>query len=256
MHSTKIKLNIKNIRDLGGIKTKDGNFIKEHLLIRSEKLSSLSKEEMYFLYEKYNLRKIYDFRNSAEFNEDKDTIIEGIEYINHQIQKDDNYAFSKDEESIKRQKEYFDNLKKKYKNDYDGLIKHMRSFYKELANDPYVTRRYISFIKDLYASKGACLYHCSLGKDRAGIATVMILELLGVSRKTIYEDYLYTNDCFNISFPLDNVIEYMDVAMKEYLDAYYEEIENNYHSYHEFLNKNGLDDKFIDHFRTKYLTFL
>ena len=42
-------------------------------------------------------------------------------------------------------------------------------------------------------SEGAILWHCTEGKDRCGITTAMILELLGVDRDTIMEDYLKTN---------------------------------------------------------------
>jgi protein-tyrosine phosphatase len=38
------------------------------------------------------------------------------------------------------------------------------------------------------------LIHCSAGKDRAGVATALILEALGVDRETIMEDYLLTNE--------------------------------------------------------------
>jgi protein-tyrosine phosphatase len=42
-------------------------------------------------------------------------------------------------------------------------------------------------------SEGAILWHCTEGKDRCGITTAMILELLDVDRDTIMEDYLKTN---------------------------------------------------------------
>lgn len=44
---------------------------------------------------------------------------------------------------------------------------------------------------------GAILYHCSEGKDRTGIVTVLILYLLGVDLETIRQDYLYSNYMLN-----------------------------------------------------------
>jgi protein-tyrosine phosphatase len=38
------------------------------------------------------------------------------------------------------------------------------------------------------------LIHCSAGKDRAGVATALILEAVGVDRDTIMEDYLLSNE--------------------------------------------------------------
>ena len=38
------------------------------------------------------------------------------------------------------------------------------------------------------------LIHCNAGKDRAGVATTLILEALGVDRETIMEEFLLTNE--------------------------------------------------------------
>ena len=37
------------------------------------------------------------------------------------------------------------------------------------------------------------LFHCTAGKDRTGVASVLILMLLGVPRETAVNDYLLTN---------------------------------------------------------------
>jgi protein-tyrosine phosphatase len=36
---------------------------------------------------------------------------------------------------------------------------------------------------------GAVLFHCAVGKDRTGVVAALLLDLLGVSRKQILEDY-------------------------------------------------------------------
>lgn len=46
------------------------------------------------------------------------------------------------------------------------------------------------------------LYHCTAGRDRTGVATVLLLETLRVSRPEIVADYLLSNDVF-----ADNVQE-------------------------------------------------
>lgn len=50
----------------------------------------------------------------------------------------------------------------------------------------------LSIMQHDYTS-GAMLWHCTEGKDRCGLTTALILEILGVDRKTIMEDYLKTN---------------------------------------------------------------
>ena len=56
---------------------------------------------------------------------------------------------------------------------------------------------------------GAIIYHCSEGKDRTGIVTVLILYLLGVDMETIRQDYLYSN------YMLDNYRASRDKIMQE-----------------------------------------
>lgn len=46
------------------------------------------------------------------------------------------------------------------------------------------------------------LYHCTAGRDRTGVATVLLLETLGVARPEIVSDYLASNAAF-----VDNVQE-------------------------------------------------
>jgi protein-tyrosine phosphatase len=50
----------------------------------------------------------------------------------------------------------------------------------------------------LLAERGVypLLFHCSAGRDRTGVGAAMLLELLGVSRKRIVEDFLRSNLVF------------------------------------------------------------
>ena len=40
------------------------------------------------------------------------------------------------------------------------------------------------------------LFHCSAGRDRTGVGAAMLLEMLGVSRARILEDFLVSNVTF------------------------------------------------------------
>ena len=44
-------------------------------------------------------------------------------------------------------------------------------------------------------SDGVTLMHCTAGKDRTGIVSALVYELLGVSRERIIADYMLTNEC-------------------------------------------------------------
>ena len=73
------------------------------------------------------------------------------------------------------------------------------------------------------------LYYCSAGKDRTGVASVLILHALGASKETIMEDYLYSKENlrpywqrFLGSEPY--MVPYFSV-MEKYLFAAYESFE-------------------------------
>ena len=253
MHSTKIEINTKNTRDLGGIKTKDGHLIKYRQLYRSDALFNMSDEDMKTLYDKYNLRHIIDLRNKSEKLEKPDSSYEGIEYIHHPVQDIQDFGMAKDEESIKAMNDYFDKLYARIGHDKDLVIYHMSGFYKSLAINDYTASRYSEFIKMILDFEGAILWHCSMGKDRAGIATLLVLEILGVDREDIYEDYLYTNQCYGFKLPFDDPLMYTQATTRQYLDTYYEEIEKKYGSFREFLYKNDINDEIIEKIRLKYL---
>ncbi len=38
------------------------------------------------------------------------------------------------------------------------------------------------------------MWHCTAGKDRTGLAAMLLLSALGVDEKTVVEDYLLTNE--------------------------------------------------------------
>ena len=44
-------------------------------------------------------------------------------------------------------------------------------------------------------SEGVTLFHCTAGKDRTGIVSALVYELLGVPRERIIDDYMSTNEC-------------------------------------------------------------
>ena len=65
----------------------------------------------------------------------------------------------------------------------------MRSMYRKFVGD-YCVSRYSRFVQILLEDHDkAVLWHCSAGKDRAGVGAVIIEEILGVPRETIISDY-------------------------------------------------------------------
>ena len=76
------------------------------------------------------------------------------------------------------------------------------------------------------------LMHCSAGKDRTGLASALILHILGASKETIMEDYLYSNENLcpyweQFSKDKPNLIPYYTVTEK-YINAAFAVIEKKW----------------------------
>lgn len=241
MHSKKIEFEkLFNTRDLCSIKNRDGFYIKEKKLIRGPRLDNASSNDLEKLYEEYEIRTIIDFRTSIEKYECKDPLYKDENYIDLVVQQESYAGVTMDEQS-RLMKEYFDSLDEQMK-DENFRIEHMAEFYYSLAND-YTSKQYGKFIKQLIYNDKGTYWHCSLGRDRCGIGTALLLECLDVDRDTIIEDYLYTNECMSG----------FDLARKEYIDAYYKGIEDVYGSIDNLLKYMGIDDNKKQLLKDKYL---
>lgn len=66
----------------------------------------------------------------------------------------------------------------------------------------------------------AMVFHCTAGKDRTGMAAALLLELLGVHRDDVMEDYLLTNQLYQRDHRLveEAPAEVLDVLWKVQAD--------------------------------------
>ena len=70
---------------------------------------------------------------------------------------------------------------------------YMCRLYSSMATGRTQLAGYAKFLRILKEHHDqAVLWHCTVGKDRAGIGAVLIEEALGVPRDEIFADYLYT----------------------------------------------------------------
>ena len=92
--------------------------------------------------------------------------------------------------------------------------------YKALAFSNDGIKGYKKFF-DILLNKpdnAAVLFHCTQGKDRTGVAAILLLSALGADRKTVIEDYLMTNEaCKPLLDSIRNDLEKANMP-KEVLD--------------------------------------
>lgn len=252
----------KNTRDLGGIPTKDGKHIKYNKLIRSGHLNELTDKDKKILVGKHNLKTVIDLRIEAEINEKPDQGIENVNYLYFPLLDKEYLGITRDEYSIMSWFNLFKDTNRRpediFFDMYDMLVFGERS------------TEYVKKIFDvlLEHGDGAVLWHCSAGKDRVGIVTMMILYALGVDRELITEDFLATNRfCFaeiaktRIFSPfviherhLRKCLAVLMGVKREYADKIFDKIESEYENSEDFfLRHYNITPEEISLLRKKYL---
>jgi protein-tyrosine phosphatase len=180
---------VHNARQLGGYRIGNKR-VKADLLLRSARLSTMSAEDSTLLADKYKVQRIYDFRGEKEILAAPDVIPGNASHRSLSL------AFVKEEESSS-----FD---MKMGNEHD-IVKMLLMYAEHPAVQNMCTNMYDiiffeensqevyrQFFADLLAidpAKGAVLWHCTQGKDRAGCASAMLLAALGAERDLIMADF-------------------------------------------------------------------
>ncbi len=258
----KIKIKgTKNVRDLGGLRSEDGRVIASHRLIRSGHLAKLKKSGAEKLSEDLNLHTVVDFRNDTERTEKPDRIPEGVGYIPLTV-------LDEDHNPPVNRKTRLGVLKKVVR--AGGGIKYLENSYRMMVTDPGPLEAYREFIQAVRneCEGGAVLWHCTQGKDRAGVGTVVLLLALGIDRAAIMADYLLTNRTDRIRNKIYTLLvclrshsikiahAFVDVmsARKEYLESVFRAVDEEWGGTDEFL-ENGLNlsEDYIDDLRDALL---
>lgn len=263
MELKRIKLDtLKNTRDLGGIKTADGHSIRSHMLIRSGQLAGVTEKDFSILKNEYGLKTVIDLRTDAEMLESPDELPEGIGYISLPLLDNSFLGIARDEFSMKSWLNVF--------RDSDAEPEEIFSdMYQKLVFGERSEKFVRQFFDILLKSEGgSVLWHCSAGKDRVGIMTMLLLGALGADRETITKDYLATEKFLAADiirgkilapFVLHNrkLLKCFNVLLgvkREYPDRIFDRIEKEYGSMKKFLSEHfGITEEEIIILRKKYL---
>ena len=187
---------VSNTRDLGGYSAGNG-FIRKGVLIRSGTLAHALPEAVQILKDEYSLQTVVDFRMKSRTKSDPDPVIPGAKYVALSVVEMLDYAASLGS-PIKAARLLSKRSSKE-------AVLEMAFEYGLLGPEMYVLfllgergkKAYRSFFEILLKNdpdRGAVLWHCDDGKDRAGLATMLLLSALGTDRETILKDYLLTNE--------------------------------------------------------------
>jgi protein-tyrosine phosphatase len=167
-----------NFRDLGGHRALDGRSVRWGQIYRSGELSALSDEDVERLAE-LGLRTVVDLRSATEMeSKGPDRLPPGAEVLSLTIDPGDlspivGPAFATGDFSH-IPPDLLDQINRAYVRDCRDQLRNLLSVALDPANRPLV-------------------FHCTQGKDRAGISAAILLSALGVSWEGVIEDYLLSN---------------------------------------------------------------
>lgn len=237
MHNFKLK-GSKNIRDLGGIPVATG-LVKEGLLLRGGHLQKVTKRDIRFLKDTVGIKTIIDLRTDRERANKPDVIMEGVEYLHYPMfnSQIDGISYERPKEKIPK----------------PSQIPDLVGLYPALVSDDCLVnlKKVIHKILSMDKPQFPLLFHCTEGKDRTGIISMVLLSVLGASKDEIMTDYLLTNSVAErrswryyrlIKYLLFDVksaekLRHVFLAEEKYLNATFEAIEKRCSSISEFLDK-------------------
>ena len=206
---------IHNFRDFGGYQTENGARLKKGLLYRSGDLSKATKADLKKI-SALGIKTICDLRSVRERQMEPDRFpdAEPITFFNIPMRPIVDYharsvgrlfslMFGKE-----RKMDYIAELHKSYREYATGYLPQLKSLFERISNPDNLP----------------LLIHCSAGKDRTGVVSSLIQQMVGVSLETVMGDYLKTNE--NLGVYTEEIIKrlsklsYFGVPWKMYLPLF------------------------------------
>ncbi|EAC2662141.1 tyrosine-protein phosphatase [Listeria monocytogenes] len=224
-----------NFRDMGGYASKNGKHVKWGKLYRSSNLVNINENDAALL-QKLHIKWICDLRSSSEVQAQPTPAIEGV--LNKHIP----IGTAKNEET-----------KLPVTNDTTIYEPLMGESYRVFVQSVEGFREiFIEVLEDAKAGL-PFVFHCTAGKDRTGVLGALLLTLLDVPEKTIFDDYAITNryqddilqEMGGIVALFSNGTEKIDLetfrpmaeARPEYLEIAFDEMKKQYGSVANYLEK-------------------
>ncbi len=268
---TKIELEgMPNTRDLGGMPTRDGRRIRCKKLLRSGDLSRLTAQSAAVLKETYGLEKVIDLRTKEEAAQHPDYIIDGVRYIHLPVVDGKALGITREEGAENNfVEQVLLSMLSQNTSPADAAKSYMRQMYAGFLQSAFARKTYRNFFAELLKeTQGSILWHCTAGKDRVGLGTMLLLHALNVEEEWIMTDYLKVNEFvrsvidYHGSLAVEQtgtenaraLIEILFSVEASYLEAVYAEIKRDFGSMDAFLEQEmGLDAPKRERLQTLYL---
>lgn len=177
------KLN--NTRDLGGLPASDGMQIKKNKLIRSGKLYKLpllTRERL----KRKGVTTVIDLRIDNEVEEYPSTPIEGANYVRIPLVCTATAGITHDKSMARLVRMESKRLEK----EFGSADEYMHKAYIAMLFNAQSIESLQKIFRIFLEEEGCVLWHCSGGKDRAGMVAMLLEGLLGVEESVLIDDYV------------------------------------------------------------------
>lgn len=174
---------VENFRDLGGIRLQNGRVIAGDRIFRSGELFAVSDGTMLAL-EKLGIKHVFDLRSLDEAQYKPDAVLKGCVY--HNIP-----AYEAKSSLVINQTRVAELIPSRLPASVScwGFKLRFKHIYRKL---PFKNKAYAAMF-DVMDKGESFLFHCTAGKDRTGVASMLILLALGADWETVKQDYMLSN---------------------------------------------------------------
>ena len=184
---------IQNARELGGYITADGRRVKNGVLLRTASLNGISDEDIRLLTDVYHAAHIVDFRMPMEMTGAEDPPIGDAQY--HHLNVIDPAALPASAQAMPDiDIRKLDLIQMVQLSEQSGMLN--ENMYIGFLMSETGKKAFADFFNILLSTDPdrAVLWHCTGGKDRTGLAAMLLLSAFGVKEETVVSDYLLTNE--------------------------------------------------------------
>jgi protein-tyrosine phosphatase len=182
-----------NARDLGGLPTTDGGRTRRGRLYRADNLQALTPADVTLLVGELNLRHVVDLRSTAEVRLEGPGPLTRVPEVRHHHltlfaeggrHTDVDADTTPDRIDGERVLPWADRV-------LDEELRVTGFYFGYLRDRPDAV---VAALRAMSLDDGAALVHCAAGKDRTGVVSALALEVAGVTREAIVEDYVATGE--------------------------------------------------------------
>lgn len=253
-----------NARQLGGLPAAGGRRVRPGVLVRSGALGRLTDDDLPAL-AKLDLSCVLDLRHDSEIAQAPNRLPEPSPRVRHLPVYDQAHTVFTYVAALLNGHDlsaYTDLAEQ-------GSPAAMAAIYRWFVTGPRAREAFATACRELADPQNLpAVFHCSVGKDRTGWLTAILLMALGVDPEAIRVDYLRTNhDTAAAQAKLlallaerrpgvdPDAIRPLLQARPSYLDAAYAEVERVYGSFDTYLRSGlGLDDRILASLREHLLS--